>query len=133
VRQRNTITYLRSHVGSTGMMQVNEHVWRGLYDLRGLRWDIRYNGRAGAEILLRYLRDYAIAHHEDAQPGGIDNLARATYAVYNGGPGHLTRYREKKTRKTLQRIDQLFWEKYEAVENGKEADVSRCLVGGGGE
>ena len=133
VRQHNTITYLRSQVGSTGMMQVNEHVWRGFYDLRGLRWDIRYNGRAGAEILLRYLRDYAIAHHEDAQPGGIDNLARATYAVYNGGPGHLTRYREKKTRKTLQRIDQLFWEKYEAVENGKEADVSRCLVGGGAE
>ena len=23
-------------------MQVNERVWRGMYDLRKLRWDIRY-------------------------------------------------------------------------------------------
>ena len=130
VREHSKIIYLRSAVGSTGMMQVNEHVWRGLYDLRGLRWDIRYNGRAGTEILLHYLRDYAIAHHEDGQPGGIDNLARATYAVYNGGPGHLTRYRNKKTRKTLQRIDELFWQKYQAVRSGREAEVSRCIVGG---
>ncbi len=130
VREHAKVTYIKSAVGSTGMMQVNEHVWRGVYDLRGLRWDIRYNGRAGAEILLRYLQDYAISHHEDAQPGGIDNLARATYAVYNGGPGHLARYRKKATRTSLRRIDTLFWQKYQAVSAGKEADVTRCLVGG---
>jgi soluble lytic murein transglycosylase-like protein len=130
VRSGGAVTYLKSPVGSTGMMQVNEHVWRGMYDLRGLRWDIRYNGRAGSEILMHYLHDYAIAKKEDAQPGGIDNLARATYAVYNGGPGHLTRYRKANTKKTLKRIDELFAEKYHAVTSGKASDVSRCIVGG---
>jgi soluble lytic murein transglycosylase-like protein len=130
IRSSGKVTYIKSTVGSTGMMQVNEHVWRGMYELRGLRWDIRYNSRAGGEILMHYLQDYAIAHKEDAQPGGIDNLARATYAVYNGGPGHLTRYRKANTKKTLKRIDELFWEKYRAVSAGKETDVSRCIVGG---
>jgi hypothetical protein len=129
VRDHNRVTYLKSRVGSTGMMQVNEHVWRGFYDLHGLRWDIHYNGRAGAEILLHYLEDYAIARGEDQQPGGVDNLARATYAVYNGGPGHLTRYRKKSTRRSLRRIDELFWEKYRAVADDRETDVRRCLVG----
>ena len=129
IRSSGKVTFIKSAVGSTGMMQVNEHVWRGVYELRGLRWDIHYNGRAGGEILMRYLQDYAIAHNEDDQPGGIDNLARATYAVYNGGPGHLTRYRKKTTKPALKRIDQLFWEKYQAVSAGKETDVSRCLVG----
>jgi soluble lytic murein transglycosylase-like protein len=130
LRARDKVTYIKSPVGSTGMMQVNEHVWRGVYDLRGLRWDIRYNGRAGSEILLHYLEDYAIARGEDKQPGGIDNLAHATYAVYNGGPGHLTRYRKKTTSKSLTRIDDLFWAKYKAVSAGKETDVKQCIVGG---
>jgi len=129
VRNNGSVMYIKSAVGSTGMMQVNEHVWRGFYDLRGIRWDIRYNGRAGGEILMRYLQDYAIARNEDTQPGGIDNLARATYAVYNGGPGHLARYRKKTTKKTLRRIDDLFLEKYRAVSAGKENDVTHCLVG----
>ena len=130
LRARDKVTYIKSQVGSTGMMQVNEHVWRGVYDLRGLRWDIRYNGRAGSEILLHYLEDYAVARGEDKQPGGIDNLARATYAVYNGGPGHLARYRKKTTSKSLKRIDDLFWAKYKAVSAGGEAEVKQCIVGG---
>jgi len=130
VRTSGKVTYLKSGVGASGMMQVNEHVWRGLYDLRGLRWDIRYNGRAGSEILMHYLQDYAIAKKEDAQPGGMDNLARATYAVYNGGPGALTRYRKPGTKHLLKRIDELFTEKYRAVSAGKELEVSRCIVGG---
>jgi hypothetical protein len=128
VRERGKVTYMRSAIGSIGMMQVNERVWRGLYDLRGLRWDIRYNGRAGGDILMRYLNDYAIPHD---QPEVADYLARATYAVYNGGPGHLKRFLDKKTKKSLQRIDELFWEKFKAVSAGKQASVARCLVGGG--
>jgi hypothetical protein len=130
IRARDKVTYIKSAVGSTGMMQVNEHVWRGVYDLRGLRWDIRYNGRAGSEILLHYLEDYAVARGEDKQPGGIENLARATYAVYNGGPGQLTRYRKKNESKSLKRIDDLFAAKYKAVTTGKETDVKQCIVGG---
>ena len=130
VRERGKITYMRSAIGSIGMMQMNERVWRGFYDLRGLRWDIRYNARAGGDILLRYLKDYAIPHD---QPEVTDFLARATYAVYNGGPGHLKRFLNKKTKKSLQRIDELFWEKFKAVTAGKQAGLARCLVGGAAE
>lgn len=129
IRERGQITYIRSAVGSSGLMQVNERVWRGIYDLRGIRWDIRYNARAGAEIASHYLVDYALARGEHKQPGGIDNLARATYAVYNGGPGHLGRYRRSNTKAALRRIDGLFWEKYQAVRDGRVMDVARCLGG----
>jgi hypothetical protein len=111
-------------------MQVNQHVWRGAYDVRGLQGDVAYNARAGSEILLHYLRDYALARGEDRHPGGLGNLARATYAVYNGGPGHLTRYRATNPRRSLARIDQAFWEKYVAVRAGREMEVARCYGGG---
>ncbi len=130
VERSGKITFLRSPVGAAGMMQINEKVWRGLYDLRGLRWDIRYNARAGAEIVLRYLSDYAIAKREDSFPGGADNLPRATYAVYNGGPGHLTRYRKPGTKPLLRRIDEGFYEKFQAVRRGKVMDVAKCIIGG---
>lgn len=130
VQEKGKITYIRSAVGSSGLMQVNERVWRGVYDLRGIRWDIAYNARAGTEIALHYFNDYAIARGEHRQPGGIDNLARATYAVYNGGPGHLSRYRSEKTKPALKKIDNLFWEKYRLVREGKTvAEVARCLGG----
>ncbi|GIW45891.1 MAG: hypothetical protein KatS3mg077_3173 [Candidatus Binatia bacterium] len=130
VRDKGRITYIRSAVGSSGLMQVNERVWRGVYDLRGIRWDIAYNARAGSEISLHYLRDYALARGEHLKPGGVDNLARATYAVYNGGPGHLARYRNERTKPALKKIDTLFWEKYQAVRDGQTlAEVARCLGG----
>jgi len=129
VRQNGRLVPLRSPVGSIGIMQVNQHVWRGAYDVRGLHGDIAYNGRAGSEILLHYLRDYAIARGEERQPGGIDNLARATYALYNGGPGHMTRYRGRHRSQALKRIDDGFWEKYVATRAGREMEVARCYGG----
>jgi soluble lytic murein transglycosylase-like protein len=123
------ITYLKSGVGAAGMMQVNEKVWRGVYDSKGLRWDIRYNGRAGAEIILHYLNDYAIAKKEDRLAGGLDNLAKATYATYNGGPGQMARYRKSTTKRGLKRIDKLFWEKFDAVSKGRAMDVAKCFAG----
>jgi hypothetical protein len=126
VRRGGKLVTLRSPVGSVGIMQVNERVWRGAYDRRGLVGDIAYNARAGSEILLHYLRDYALAKAEHRQPGGVGNLARATYAVYNGGPGHLTRYRVRGTRRSLADIDDAFREKLEAVQQGRELEVARC-------
>ncbi len=127
VRKGGKLTYMRSAIGSIGIMQINERVWRGFYDVRGLRWDIRYNARAGSEILARYLKDYAMAHD---QPGVPDFLARATYAVYNGGPGHLRRFLQTKTRKVLKRIDDLFWQKFKVVSAGKQTGLAQCIVGG---
>jgi hypothetical protein len=130
VLRAGQIAYLRSSAGSVGLMQVNETVWRGVYDRQGLRWDIAYNARAGAEILMHYLRDYAIARGEDRRDGGVDNLARATYAVYNGGPRHLARYRSSSVKPALRRIDDLFWKRYAQVRAGRVLEVRRCLVGG---
>jgi hypothetical protein len=129
VRVRGRLQPIRSSAGAVGIMQVNEHVWRGFYDLRGLRRDVGYNSRAGSEILLHYLTDYAIEQGEDTKTGREDNLARATYAVYNGGPGSLRRYRQK-TRKSLREIDEAFWHHYQAVQAGHEGDLAQECYGG---
>jgi len=129
VRRRGRLAPLESPVGAVGLMQVNPHVWRGVYDLQGLRGDIAYNARAGNEILLHYLEDHALEKEEHLRPGGIDNLARATYAAYNGGPRHLTRYRAADPKPSLARIDRLFWEKFVAVRTGREMEVARCFGG----
>jgi hypothetical protein len=92
--------------------------------LKGLGGDIEYNGNAGAEILLYYLTRYAIRKNEDKAPEG--NLARATYSAYNGGPGALSRYRLEKTPAALKKVDQAFWEKFQAVSSGHEMQVQSC-------
>jgi hypothetical protein len=109
-------------------MQINQKVWRGFYDLGGLNRDIAYNGAAGAEILRHYLRDYAIKKGEHTASGSVDNLARSTYSIYNGGPGHIRRYRTPTTRADLKAIDAAFWAKYQAVKAGDELGVARCYT-----
>ena len=118
---------LRSATGDTGMMQINERVWRGFYDLHRLRWDISYNSRAGAEILLNYLVKYALRKGEQQRSGGLANLARASYSAYNGGPGQVARYRRADVRPEYRKIDKLFWEKFRQVDAGKQMNVARCL------
>jgi hypothetical protein len=126
VRTGDTVAPLTSSGGSVGLMQINQQVWRGIYDQKGLLGDIAYNGRAGGEILLHYLRDFAIGKGEHRKPGGDDNLARATYAAYNGGPSQLSRYRLPDTKPSLKKIDALWWQKYQAVREGREMDVVTC-------
>lgn len=118
---------LRSTSGDIGIMQVNERVWRGFYDLQKLRWDINYNITAGSEILLNYMVRYAIKRGEQKHPGGIHNLARASYSAYNGGPGQVTRYRSANVAATHKKVDKLFWEKYLQVDAGNAKNVARCL------
>lgn len=127
-----TVTYLRSARGSVGMLQVNERVWRGFYDLDALRWRIRYNARAGSEILLHYV-DLALADAAPLTVDALDPAARAVYAGYNGGPSQLRRYRDAKRRgrKLSSLIDEAFGAKFDAVGDGVEARVARCLVGEG--
>ena len=118
---------LRSSTGDVGLMQVNERVWRGFYDLQKLRWDIGYNGRAGSEILLEYLVKYALKRGEHNQPGGLPNLARASYSAYNGGPGQVARYRNAKAPALNRKVDSSFWEKYRQVDAGNARNVAYCL------
>ena len=73
VRQKKIVP-LRSNTGDIGLMQLNEKVWRGFYDVEKLRWDIAYNIEAGTEVLLNYLVSYALKKGEHKQRGGLDNL-----------------------------------------------------------
>ena len=118
---------LRSSSGDVGLMQVNENVWRGIYDRNKLRWDIDYNINAGTEILLNYLVAYAIKRGEHKHTGGISNLARASYSAYNGGPGQLQRYRNSKASSESRKVDELFWNKYQQVAQGKQMNVAGCF------
>jgi hypothetical protein len=122
------IEAMRSAAGAVGMMQVVPGVWRGFYDPNGLSRNIGYNAAAGAEILMHYLVDYAIPAGEDRKSDGPENLARATYAAYNGGPGQLRRYRESGTSPALRRIDGAFLDKFQKVRQGDELAVRSCFT-----
>jgi hypothetical protein len=124
IKKGKSLTPLASASGDLGLMQVNRNTWRNLYDIKQLGGDIEYNGGAGGEILEHYLSRYALRKNEHKQPGG--HLARATYAAYNGGPSHLTRYRAAKQNAELKKVDDAFWDKFQAVSAGRELDVQRC-------
>lgn len=128
VRESGRIEPLRSSAGSVGLMQINQHVWRGVYDLHKLASDIAYNARAGNEILVHYLVDFAIKKKEHEVTGDPHNLARASYAVYNGGPGHLRRYRDPKEARSLRAIDTAFWKKYQAMRARGADAVKQCYA-----
>jgi hypothetical protein len=126
------VTYMRSSQSSVGMLQVNERIWRGFYEVQKLRWKVAYNVEAGGEVLFHYLQ----AADEELSEGGKqvppDVTARAVYAAYNGGPGQMRRYLDPKHRsQALTRVvDQLFGKKFAAMDGGAEAQVASCLVGG---
>lgn len=126
VESDGVVKPILSPAGSVGIMQVNRHVWRGIYDLDALNDNVGYNARAGNEILVHYLVDVAIKKKEHEVSGDPQNLARATYAVYNGGPRHLSRYRNPGTRRSLKAIDAAFWEKYSAIRSQGPAAVKQC-------
>jgi hypothetical protein len=120
---------VQSGSGDVGMMQINPKVWRGFYDLQGLRWDIVYNARAGADILQHHLVNYAIDKEEHRVTGSTDNLARAAYAAYNGGPRQYDRYRRSSASAQAKKIDALFREKYQAIRQQGEMAVVACYGG----
>jgi hypothetical protein len=128
VRKKDEVRTIESVTGALGMMQVDPNAWRGFYEVEGLTDDIGYNARAGADILAHYLTHYAIRKREDKY-GIPDALARATYAVYNGGPSHRRRYRLKNTKKSLRKIDKSFYEKYLTIKAGDSQKVMTCYLG----
>jgi soluble lytic murein transglycosylase-like protein len=120
---------VQSSTGDVGMMQINPKVWRGFYDLQGLRWDIVYNARAGADILQHHLVNYGIGKNEHRVTGSSDSLARAAYAAYNGGPRQYDRYRRSNAPAQGRKVDELFREKYQAVKQKGEMAVRACYGG----
>jgi len=122
IEEGGKTTYLLSKSGDVGLMQVNRRVWRGLFDVRRLEWDIAYNAGAGAEILAQLLARYG-AREGSAR---LENAARATYSAYNGGPDAYRRYRLAKVPRTQRAIDRAFWEKFQAVVAGRALDFVLC-------
>jgi hypothetical protein len=120
------VSYLRSGAGSVGIMQINQVVWRGFYEVERLRWDTAYNARAGAQILMRYLKDYAIPYAQKS--GDPDQIPRATYAVYNAGPRAVGRFNKAKLHPREQRVDEKLWTLYQGLASGARADLRNCDV-----
>lgn len=47
---------------------------------------------------------------KEEKTGRVDNIARATYAVYNAGPGSVSRYCKKSSSRREKKVDIRFWE-----------------------
>jgi hypothetical protein len=120
------VSYLRSHSGSVGIMQINQRVWRGFYDIERVRWDTAYNMRAGAQILLRYLTDYAIPYAE--KTGKPEDAARAAYAVYNAGPRAVARFAKSPPHPREARVDEKLLTLYRGIASGEQVDLANCSV-----
>jgi hypothetical protein len=123
-RKGDTITYRASAQGSVGLMQINQRVWRGIYNVERLKWDTAYNARAGAEILARYFSRYGI--EEGRRTGRVEDIVRATYAVYNAGPRAVGRYRDPASTPRERRVDDSFWARYQGFAAGGTADLLTC-------
>jgi hypothetical protein len=124
------VTYVLSYnQSSVGLMQINERVWRGIYRPGSLRWNIRYNAMAGAEILDLYFHKYILTESALKDVPEADSLAGVLYAMYNGGPGELRRFTGRDGGHIEKNTDRLFDEKYDLVKRGKLLEISVCLFG----
>ena len=122
------LTYLLSYNNSSvGIMQVNERVWRGIYDTQRLRWDIHYNASAGSEIADLYLQKYALGKYGKKILSQTDTLAQLVYAMYNGGPSQYDKFLKRSKTKKLYDSDRLFAQKHDWVKNGSWKNVEKCF------
>ncbi len=125
-KEDGKVTYLTSSAGAVGMLQINLRVWRGLYDAERLRWEIAYNARAGAQILMQYLEGPALdVVKRTGEPG---HLARAAYAAYNAGPRGAGRFLRKDGSLQAGPVDRRLWSIYEGFARGGQADLGDCAV-----
>jgi hypothetical protein len=125
------IIYLQSYNNtSVGLMQINERVWRGIYSVEHLRWDVGYNVEAGVEILALYLTKYALPKKDMIKDLERDGLAACLYAMYNGGPSQVHKFPERLKSGNLYISDKHFKEKYEWVKKGEWGHLKKGLFGG---
>ena len=129
--KKDKVTYLLSYnQTSVGLMQVNERIWRGIYDRQQLRWNVRYNARAGSEILTLYLNRYinrAKTSVNLSSNSGKRFLAVWLYSLYNGGPSQLKKLPKRHREKKIYQSEQLFLAKYDQVQGGGWINRVDCL------
>lgn len=127
----DTIKYLTSYNGtSVGLMQINERVWKGIYDVESLRWKIEYNAKAGCEILDTYFNRYALRYMKKMTPPPDlteEQLSGAIYAMYNGGPKEFHKFISRSDGNSLYQSDRLFREKFEWANQSDWEKLSECL------
>lgn len=129
--KKKKLTYLLSYNNtSVGLMQINERIWRGLYDRQRLRWDINYNALAGCEIVELYLSRYVLRHDPWNDPAQSDLLARVIYSMYNGGPGQYKKFLARERSGEHYQSDRLFSEKLQWTLEGQWDMVQQCFLGG---
>lgn len=122
------LTYLLSYnQSSVGIMQINERVWRGIYDQQRLRWDIEYNAKAGCEIASMYLNKYALSKTTWEVLNEEKTIAQLVYAMYNGGPDQYAKFLKRKEEGGEYDSDRLFAIKYDWVKSQAWGKVRECL------
>ena len=126
VSEGGQVTFLRSNAGSVGLMQINQNVWRGFYNLERLRWEVPYNIRAGSQILIHYLKQYGISVAD--KNGDLSYAPRSTYSVYNAGPRAARRFMKKDSTSREKRVDERFFEIYQGIEAGGTVNLSACDI-----
>ncbi len=130
VEKGKKLTFLLSYnQTSVGVMQINERVWRGMYDRNKLRWDIRYNALAGCEIAELYLRRHALQSKALASGANPNLLSAIVYAMYNGGPGQYEKYLARQKSGKTYPSDKSFAEKLKWVEKRDWERIAECLGG----
>ena len=125
-RQDGKIIPLRSQAGGIGIMQVNQHVWRGFYNMERLQGDVAYNTQAGNQILMRYFKQYGIQVAKEKN--NPDLAARAAYAVYNGGPRAVRRFMKPDASARQKRVDEHLWDLYQKAAAGGRGDLTTCSI-----
>ncbi|MDO9265095.1 MAG: lytic transglycosylase domain-containing protein [Desulfosalsimonadaceae bacterium] len=130
ILDKKKLTYVRSYTNtSVGIMQINERVWRGMYDIDHLRWDVSYNATAGIDILNTYLRKYALPKMKSLKgKDALDNdgMASSLYAMYNAGPGGFSKFVKRRSAGKFTNIDKHFKEKYDWVKSGQWDRLGDC-------
>jgi hypothetical protein len=125
------ISYLLSYNNtSVGLMQVNEKVWRGIYDIQDVRWNIRYNAHAGCEILALYLDRYINKQKPPVNlttANGQRYLAAWLYALYNGGPSQVKKFPDRAKAKKFYESELLFLKKYDQAKGTDWTTKVDCL------
>jgi hypothetical protein len=125
-RKDDKIIPLRSQAGGIGIMQVNQHVWRGFYNMERLQGDVAYNTQAGNQILMRYFKQYGIQVAKEKN--NPDLAARAAYAVYNGGPRAVRRFMKPDASARQKRVDEHLWDLYQKAAAGGRGDLTTCSI-----
>ncbi|MDA3897598.1 MAG: lytic transglycosylase domain-containing protein [Desulfobacteraceae bacterium] len=127
---KKKLTYIRSYNNtSVGMMQIHERVWRGIYNIERLRWDISYNAAVGVDILNLYLKKYALPKMKSLKGKDVldsDSVACSLYAMYNAGPGGFSKYVKRRSTGKFSKIDKHFKEKYTWVKKGQWDRLKDC-------